>query len=221
MGAAVVGMLLERGAEVHVPWIAEQELRGFVHAPRVRSAQVDLASEDAVRRFYAGIDRLWGSIHVAGGFAMAPVADTSAEEFERLWRLNALTCFLCCREAVVAMRRAQAKGDGNASRRGGRIVNVAARPALAPVGGMLAYSASKTGVLSITQSLAAETTAEGILVNAVVPSIMDTPVNRVAMPTADHTLWPKVDEVAEAIVWLASPANALTSGAALPVYGRA
>lgn len=230
LGAAVVERLLAGGAEVHVPWILERELRGFAHASKVRTEQVDLTSEAQVSTYYASIDRLWGSIHVAGGFAMSPIVETSAAEFERLWRLNTLTCFLCCREAVAAMRRAAAAAHaargasaevGGAKLRGGRIVNVAARPALLPAAGMLAYSASKAGVLSITESLAAETTAEGILVNAVVPSIMDTPANRAAMPAADHAAWPKVAEVAEAMCWLASPANALTSGAALPVFGRA
>jgi NAD(P)-dependent dehydrogenase (short-subunit alcohol dehydrogenase family) len=86
---------------------------------------------------------------------------------------------------------------------------------------MIAYSASKAAVASITQSLAEEVKPVGILVNAVLPSVMDTPLNRAAMPKADFGAWPKVEEVAEAICFLVSPANTLTSGAQLPVYGRA
>ncbi len=85
---------------------------------------------------------------------------------------------------------------------------------------MTAYAASKAAVASITQSLAVELAAERILVNAVLPSIIDTPANRRAMPTADFASWPKPAELAEAVVYLASPANALTSGTLLPVYGR-
>jgi NAD(P)-dependent dehydrogenase (short-subunit alcohol dehydrogenase family) len=86
---------------------------------------------------------------------------------------------------------------------------------------MIAYSASKAAVASITQGLAEEVKAEGILVNAVLPSTMDTPANRAAMPDADFSKWPKVAEVARAILFLASPQNTLTSGALVPVYGKA
>ena len=103
----------------------------------------------------------------------------------------------------------------------GRIVNVAARPALEPAGGMLAYTTSKAAVASITECLAKEVIQEGILVNAVVPSIMDTPANRAGMPDADFSSWPSVKFVADTIVGLASPSNQLTSGALVPVYGKA
>jgi NAD(P)-dependent dehydrogenase (short-subunit alcohol dehydrogenase family) len=86
---------------------------------------------------------------------------------------------------------------------------------------MVAYNASKAGVASITQTLAEELKPERVLVNAVLPSIMDSPANRRAMPGADFDAWPKVEDVARAIAFLASPANALTSGALVPVYGQA
>jgi NAD(P)-dependent dehydrogenase (short-subunit alcohol dehydrogenase family) len=86
---------------------------------------------------------------------------------------------------------------------------------------MVAYTAAKAGVASLTQSLAAELRDENILVNAVLPSTIDTPANRAAMPKADHASWPKPTEIAEAILFLASPSNTLTSGTLLPVYGRA
>ncbi len=212
LGTAVAARLLAEGARVVVPWILESELERFPLRSKVTLARVDLGREAEVEEFYRSLPGLWASIHVAGGFAMAGIVDTSGDEFERLLRLNATTAFLCCREAVRRMRR---------DRRAGRIVNVAARPALRPAGGMVAYGVSKAAVAALTEALADELRAEGILVNAVVPSIMDTPANRAAMPGADHASWPKVEEVAEAIAFLASPANALTSGALLPVYGRA
>jgi NAD(P)-dependent dehydrogenase (short-subunit alcohol dehydrogenase family) len=86
---------------------------------------------------------------------------------------------------------------------------------------MTAYVASKAGVAAMTQALAAELTRDRILVNAVLPSVIDTPANRAAMPDADHAAWPKPAELAEAIAFLASSENALTSGALVPVYGRA
>ncbi len=104
---------------------------------------------------------------------------------------------------------------------GGRIVNVAARVVDLPIGGAVAYSVSKAGVAALTRSLAVETRGDGILVNAILPSIIDTPANRAAMPKADPARWPKPDELARAILWLASPDNRLTSGALVPVYGAA
>jgi NAD(P)-dependent dehydrogenase (short-subunit alcohol dehydrogenase family) len=85
---------------------------------------------------------------------------------------------------------------------------------------MIAYATSKAVVASLTQNLAEETRAEGILINAVVPSIIDTKANRATMPNADHTKWPKAAEIADTIAFLVSPANALTTGTLVPVYGR-
>ncbi len=104
--------------------------------------------------------------------------------------------------------------------RNGRIVNVAARPVLVPTAQMTAYSASKAAVAALTVSLAEELSESGIWVNAIVPSIIDTPANRAAMPDAGHGAWPKPDEIAETIAFLASPQNAVTRGALVPVYGK-
>jgi NAD(P)-dependent dehydrogenase (short-subunit alcohol dehydrogenase family) len=214
LGRAVVERLLRDGATPVVTYRSERELAESPFAGRVRTQRVDVADEGAVQAFYGGLGPVWASVHVVGGFAMAPVENTGVADFRKMFEVNAVTCFLCCREAVKAMRAA-----GGAP--GGRIVNVAARPAVVPAGGMVAYSASKAAVASITQSLAEEVKRDGILVNAVLPSTMDTPANRAAMPNADFNAWPKVEQVAEAIAFLASPANALTTGALVPVYGRA
>ena len=197
LGKGVVAVLEARGANVIV-------------APD--PPELDLSSEDGATAFFAKLPPLWASIHLVGGFAMKPLVDTSLADFEKQWRLNTVTCFLSCREAVRALRKT---GDG------GRIVNVAARPVVAPVGGMAAYVASKAGVASLTQTLAVELATDRILVNAVLPSTIDTPANRAAMPKADHAAWPKPEELAEAIAFLASPENTLTSGTLLPVFGRA
>ena len=106
---------------------------------------------------------------------------------------------------------------------GGRIVNVAARPALEWRSGanMAAYAASKAAVAALTAALAQEVAAKNVLVNAVAPSIIDTPANRRAMPDADHASWPKPEAIAEIICHLASPANQVARGAIVPVYGKA
>lgn len=215
LGASVVETMLARGATVHVPMVelAVPASVPWVGEARVKvSPGVSLDSEDQVRAFYGALPELWASIHLVGGFAMAPVTDTSLADLERQWRLNVVTCFLGCREAV---RRMRAGGQG------GRIVNVAARPVVQPVGGMLAYTTAKAGVAALTQGLAAEVLADRILVNAILPSIIDTPANRASMPTADHASWPTPKEIAETIAYLASPANALTTGTLVPVFGRA
>jgi NAD(P)-dependent dehydrogenase (short-subunit alcohol dehydrogenase family) len=212
LGGAVVERLLREGALPVVTSRSDGEPRGAGPRGGVRTRRLDLADERAVGDFFAEFPDLWASIHLAGGFAMAPVEQTSADDFRQMFETNAVTCFTCCREAV---RHLRARGGG------GRVVNVAARPAVVPTGGMVAYSASKAAVASVTQSLAEEVKAAGILINAVLPSIMDTPANRAAMPGADFAAWPKVEQVAETICFLASPANALTSGALVPVYGAA
>ena len=212
LGSAVTQALLDAGAACHVTYVTEKERERFTLGQRVGVHRVNCENEQEVAEFYESLGEVWGSVHTVGGFAMASVEKTSAEQMLQMFGVNAMTCFLCCREGAKAMRK---------SGRGGRIVNVAARPAVTPVGGMIAYSTSKAAVASITQCLGEELKAEGILVNAVVPSIMDTAANRRAMPDADFSKWPTVQQVAQAIVFLASPGNALTSGALLPVYGKA
>jgi NAD(P)-dependent dehydrogenase (short-subunit alcohol dehydrogenase family) len=214
LGAAVVGALVEAGAVCHVPYVVAAEAERFALRQHERVklvAMSDLGDEPDVTRLYGGVDQLWASIHLVGGFAMAEVAQTTKAELMKQIEMNLVTAFLCSRGAVNAM-----------SGRGGRIVNVAARPALEPRSGagMAAYTASKAAVVAFTIALAEEVAKLGILVNAVAPSIMDTPANRVAMPSADHASWPKVEEVAATILFLASPQNAVTRGAIVPVYGR-
>lgn len=214
LGSAVVQSLLERGAEIwmpmredalpqHLPWRGEAK----VHA----ASGLALDEEAAVAGYYAGVPALWASVHLVGGFSMNGVAETSLDELRAQWSLNAVTCFLCSREAVKAMRLTGA---------GGRIVNVTSRAAVSSSPGMLSYTMTKAAVTSLSQSLAAELAGEQILVNAVAPSIIDSPANRTAMPDADFSRWPKASEIAAAIGFLISPTNTLTSGAIVPVYGR-
>jgi NAD(P)-dependent dehydrogenase (short-subunit alcohol dehydrogenase family) len=180
---------------------------------------LDLIDEAAVQRFYGGLPPLWASIHLAGGFAMSPVAETSAVAFADQFQMNALSAFLCSAAAIRAIRARGAPGPGGA--KGGRIVNVAARPGLEPRlgSGMVAYATAKAAVAAMTQALAQETSGEEIWVNAVAPSILDTPANRAAMPDEDHNSWVAPSAVAEVIAFLASPDNRVTRGAVIPLYG--
>lgn len=213
LGEAVARLLLSAGATVHVPARNADRARAlYGDEPRARVVPAsDLADEDAVRALYAGVPALWASIHCAGGFAMAAIDATALADLDRMLRMNALSSFLCTREAIRSMRG-----------RGGRVVNVAARPGVEPRSGarMVAYAASKAAVAALTLAAAEEVASEGIWVNAVVPSVMDTEANRTSMPKADFSAWPKVDEVAATIAFLASPDNRATRAALVPVYGR-
>ncbi len=216
LGTAVVGALLEAGAHCLVSFVHLSEAQRFAHREHARIKLVavnDLSDEPAVAKLFDG-KTPWASIHIAGGFAAGKVADTDKAALMDQIDQNLVSCFLCCRAAVNAMRTGG---------QGGRIVNVAARPALEwrQGAGMAPYTIAKTGVAALTVALAEEVARDDILVNAVAPSIMDTAANRSAMPQADHDAWPKVEEVASTIVFLASPDNRVTRGAVVPVYGKA
>lgn len=214
LGTALVGALVEAGAICHVPCMDKAEAQRFrlrEHKQVVLSVTGSLADEKPIAVLYQGIASLWASIHLAGGFAAGPLREARVATLRQQIDMNLISCLLCCRAAVGAM----AGG-------GGRIVNVAARAALEwrSGAGMVAYTASKTAVAALTAALAEEVAKDGILVNAVAPSIMDTPANRKAMPKTDYSLWPKVEEVAATIMFLASPENRVTRGAVVPVYGK-
>jgi NAD(P)-dependent dehydrogenase (short-subunit alcohol dehydrogenase family) len=216
LGTAMVDALIKAGAVCHVPYINRNEAERFAFRdhPQVKLvADIELTEEAAVAKLYDGVPKLWASIHIAGGFAMSSVADTTKSDLMQQVDMNFVTAFLCCRAAVRAM---------TATGTGGRIVNVATRPALEwrAGAGMVAYTASKAAVAALTIALAEEVVKAGVLVNAIAPSTMDTPANRRAMPKADHAAWAKVEEVAATILFLASPENRVTRGAVVPVYGR-
>jgi NAD(P)-dependent dehydrogenase (short-subunit alcohol dehydrogenase family) len=214
LGTAVVADLLTAGATCTVPYVHEAEAQSFPSRgdPNVTLIAIsDLSDETQVARVYEGLTP-WASIHIAGGFAAGKVTETDKKALMAQIDSNLASCFLCCRAAATVML---ANG-------GGRIVNVAARPALEwrSGAGMTAYTVAKAGVAALTVALAEEVAKDGILVNAVAPSIMDTPANRKAMPKANFAAWPKVEEVAATILFLASPDNHVTRGAIVPVYGK-
>jgi NAD(P)-dependent dehydrogenase (short-subunit alcohol dehydrogenase family) len=214
LGGAVVGSLLTAGAYCRVSSRHKTTPESFAYRHHDRVTMIEdceLSDETAVARLYEGLPSLWASIHLAGGFAAAPVVDTDKTGLTEQLDSNLVSCVLCCRAAVQQMAKT-----------GGRIVNIAARPALEwrSGAGMAAYTAAKAAVAAFTVALAQEVAEDGILVNAVAPSIMDTPANRQAMPIADASRWPSVEDVASTIVFLASPANRATRGAIVPVYGN-
>src|SRR5262249_44653521 len=172
LGTAVVGALAEAGATCHVPYIVAAEAERFALRSHAKVKLVEgrgLSEGTAGGGLYGAVSQLWASVHLVGGFAMAPVVETGKADLMKQVDMNFVTAFLCCRAAVKAI-------DG----RGGRIVNVAARPALElrSGAGMVAYAASKAAVVALTVALAEEVAKLDILVNPVAPSIVDTPANR-------------------------------------------
>lgn len=150
-------------------------------------------------------------INLIGGFAAGqPITEMETQTFERMLELNLLPTFLLSKYAAREMSR----------NHWGRIVNIASRAAVSGRRNAAAYAVAKGGVVILTEAQAEETREHGITVNAVLPSIIDTPTNRAAMPNATFDRWPKPEEIARVIAFLASDDAALISGASIPVYGQ-
>lgn len=165
------------------------------------------AALDAAADRFGGVDAL---INVAGGFRWETLEAGSWETWHSLFRMNVLTAANASRAAVPHLKRSAA----------GRIVNVGANGALKASAGMGAYAASKAGVHKLTEALAEELKADGLTVNAVLPSIIDTPTNRADMPKADFSTWVSPEDLAAVILFLASEEAKAITGALLPVTGR-
>ena len=139
------------------------------------------------------------------------IAETTLAEWQAMFDLNVKPTFLCCRAVVPIMQRNQ----------WGRIVAVASRSGLQGAGEYAAYAVSKGAIATFTASLAQEVLADGVIVNAIAPSTIDTEANRAAMPKAKHENWVKPADIARTIGYLCSDDCRVTSGAVVPVYGKA
>jgi NAD(P)-dependent dehydrogenase (short-subunit alcohol dehydrogenase family) len=218
LGQSVVLRFLQDGASVAVPWLVPEEwesLQGRVERGqlgRLHGARVDLVTDQAalaafvtdVLARHKGLDVL---VNTVGGFASGDLASTSLAEWRRIIDLNLTSAVIGCRAVLPAMRAA----------RRGRIVNVSSRAAVPPAGGFIAYTVAKSAVIALTQALAHEERPHGIAVNAVLPSTMDTPANRQAMPNTDRSGWVGTEAVADVIAYLASDRVGAVSGACIPV----
>ncbi len=168
--------------------------------------------EEAARAVTAAGPDLAALIHLVGGYAGGTlVAETSDDVWRRMQTLNLDAAFYATRAAV----------PGLSARPGGRIVLIGARPAVEPVAGLAAYAVAKAGVVALARTLALELAPRQATCNVVLPSVIDTPANRAAMPQADFSRWVQPAALAGVIAWLASPAAGDINGAVVPVYGRA
>lgn len=220
LGAAVVSRLLDGGWRVVVPWVAEAELERAPRHDALTLVEADLFEPEAVERvtgIAAGSETapLRGLVNLVGGFAAGGrVHETSIDEFERQFRLNLRPAYLMTAAAIPHMLE-------NEPPQRGSVVCVGSRAALQPFSGAAGYIASKAAVIAFVQAVAAEYKQDGIRCNAILPSVIDTPANRASMPNADHSRWVQPAEIAGVIAHLLSEDAAPTSGAAIPVYGRA
>jgi NAD(P)-dependent dehydrogenase (short-subunit alcohol dehydrogenase family) len=217
LGSAVVARLLDDGWRVVVPWIAEPELERLGERAGLELIRADLfdprAVEEVVSAAAGSHDApLLGVVNLVGGFAAAGrVHETPVEEFETQFRLNLRPTYLVTQAALSPM---VARGSG-------AIVCVGTRAALHPFRGAAGYISSKAAVIAFAQAVAVEYKDDGIRSNAILPSVIDTPGNRDSMPNADHDRWVKPADIATVIAHLLTPEPLPTSGAAIPVYGRA
>jgi len=189
------------GADKHLP-SARHRLEG------VRYHEVNVLDDAALGALFRGEPPPWAVINTVGGYAPhTPLDALDPGELTAQLTLNLVSAALVTKHALAALRRA---GEG-------RIVHTASRAAQVTKGQGFAYSVSKLGVLHLVAMTADEARGTGITVNCVVPSFIDTPANRAAMPGADYAAWPKVEDIARAYLFLAAPQAHLVSGAAVPV----
>jgi NAD(P)-dependent dehydrogenase (short-subunit alcohol dehydrogenase family) len=213
LGAAVTHAFLDDGWRVVVPWFAEEELQRVREHERLELVQADLTDAHAVRAVAgAAGPELRAVANLVGGFdAPGRVHETPVEAFERQLRVNLRPTYLVCAAALPALLAAGT----------GAIVCVSSRAAVQPFPGAAGYVTAKAAVLALVDALDVEYRHDGIRTNAILPSTIDTPANRAAMPDADHDAWVAPEQIAAVILALCSDAGAVTSGAHVPVYGRA
>jgi len=215
LGSAVAHSAVARGERIalvdYSPEAPDSAAVGpdVLHLPGVdlTDANAAGAAMDAVAERFGALDAL---LNIAGGFTWETLQEGSIQSWPAMYRLNVLTATNACRSAIPHLKRSAA----------GRIVNVGSNAALKATAGMGAYAAAKAGVHSLTQALAEELKEDGVTVNAVLPSIIDTPQNRADMPKADPFKWVAPLELAAVILFLASEEASAVTGALLPVTGR-
>ncbi|WP_226635550.1 SDR family NAD(P)-dependent oxidoreductase [Brevundimonas poindexterae] len=211
LGQAVIRAALDRGLKVAA--IDHADVKPMGSDACLEISGVDLTDADATRaamdRAQAHFGRIDALLNIAGGFVWQTVDDADPA-WDRMYRMNLVTALNASRAALPHLKASDQ----------GRIVNVGAAGALKSGMGMGAYAGSKSAVHRLTESLAEETKSTSVTVNAVLPSILDTPQNRKDMPDADPGTWVKVEDLAEVMLFLASPASKAMTGALVPVTGR-
>ena len=212
LGKATVAVFRDAGASLALVAHSEGALQELFpdladSSDHLLAGGIDLAEPSAVEDRFGRIDVLVNTVGTFKGGK--PVHEDDIETWDSLYRVNVRTAVLTTQAVIPIMM-----GQGS-----GRVVNVASRNALEGVAKVAAYSATKSAVIRLTESLAEEAKSSGVGVNCVLPSTIDTPENREAMPDADFSKWVKPEAIADAILFLSSDRARAITGAALPVYG--
>src|SRR3954467_224100 len=212
LGAAVVKELVASGYPVGATWVVERERERLEGVEGGELIKADLFDAGEAASAVAAVSDIGAVVNLVGGYAEGGrVHETEPDEFDRLMRLNLTPNVMLARAAIPRFLR----------RGGGAFVAVSARPALRPFSGAAPYIVAKGAVLSFIQTLDAEYRQDRVRANAVLPSVIDTPANRASQPDADFAKWVAPEEIAKVVRFLVSDESAPTSGAAIPVYGRA
>jgi NAD(P)-dependent dehydrogenase (short-subunit alcohol dehydrogenase family) len=215
LGVAVVTELLAAGWRVVVPWNSEAGRDRLPAAEGLEPVRADLLDQDsaaaAVTAAAARPDApLRAVVNLVGGFAMGGrVHETPVADFEQQLRLNLRPTYTVCHAALPHLIAAG----------GGAVVCVSARSALHPFPGAAGYITGKAAVLALTDALAVEYGRDGIRVNAIMPSVIDTPANRADQPGADYSSWVAPERIARVVRFLCEDGSDVVSGAHIPVYG--
>jgi NAD(P)-dependent dehydrogenase (short-subunit alcohol dehydrogenase family) len=220
LGNAVSRAFLEEDAKVVVTYHKEEEFAALKQAAGAKATSlegfvVDVTDEAATSEFVGGVLSRHGTVdalvNTVGGYAGGvKLWELDTKVFDAMLSLNLRSGYALARAVLPAMLR----------QKGGSIVNVAAKAAFDHGAGASAYAASKAAAVAMMDSLAADVKGTGVRVNSILPSIIDTAVNRQAMPDADFSTWPKPEEIAQVILFLCSDKAAVVHGAAVPVYGN-
>lgn len=220
LGRAVSLAFLEAGARVVATYRRAEEFEDLAQAAgagrdRLEGRAVDVTDEAAVGTLVDDLvarhGRLDALVNTVGGWAGGAKAwDAGSDQLDRMLALNLRSGWVLARAAARVMVR----------RGSGAIVNVASKAGVEPSPGAAAYAASKAAAIAFVESLAADLKGTGVRANSILPSVIDTPANREAMPKADHAKWPKPEEIARVILFLCDDDAALVHGAAIPVYGN-
>lgn len=217
LGRAVVSAFLDEGAKVVSTYIVDEELKeisSMIKNPGLALIKSDVTKEKqvakVVKKTLERFRRIDVLINIVGAFAYAMIHDTDERTWDRMMTINLKSTFLCSKAVLPQM----------IEQNYGKMINISSRPALKGSAGVGAYAASKAGVLNLTQTIADEVRDYDINVNAILPSTIDTPANRRAMPKADFLKWVKPEEIARVMVFLASDDSRPINGAGIPVYGK-
>jgi NAD(P)-dependent dehydrogenase (short-subunit alcohol dehydrogenase family) len=213
LGMKVTQLAQSLGAQITIPYHSLNEVGHFrqsITDAKVNFIYADLRDEKSVLEVFNEQTRVDILIHLMGGYSSGETDNYSLEDWNRQISLNLTSTFLVCKYALKRMK----ENDY------GRIVTVSSRAAIEPSGELAAYSASKAGIIALTRSIAEETKGHNITANTVLPSIIDTPLNRKNMGGKDAHKWVKAESLAEILCFLASEKAGDLRGTAIPVFGN-